>query len=427
MPSGGVKCAAGRELRKSIRRTRPALLISRELIPWNVADQERIERVVRELEHAGLDAFVCTLPMNVLMLTGYWPVIGTAAAISTRDGQVWIAAPDAERDFAAATQPDRLVTFAPGSLQEIGGLPVAAALRELLNVRSTWRVGVELGPATVPGGYSALHIYGAHLREVLVTDGHEALPADEPLARLRAVKTAREIEFIRTACAVAAKGFAAAAATLSPGRSELDIALAARHQFSLPAANEGEHRADGFAWCMSGPNSADAGAAFARSQSRRIAASDAVLLHANSYLDGHWTDITRTFVAGEPTEELRALLEVIDTARAAALAVIRPGAAAKSVDAAAREVIARSGYGDRFTHGLGHEVGFGAINADDRPRLHPASPDILEAGMVFNVEPAIYLPERFGVRHCDMVRVTERGAEVLTPWLQHEELHRAAA
>jgi Xaa-Pro aminopeptidase len=392
-----------------------------------MADQERLQRIAAELKHAGLDAFLCTLPMNVLMLTGYWPVIGTAAAVGTREGEIWIAAPEAERDFAVLAKPHRLVTFAPGSLQQIGGLPVAAALRELLNGRSHGRVGVELGPATVPGGYSALHIYGAQLREVLMAEGHEVVPADEPLARLRAVKTGREIEFIRAACAVAAKGFTAAAATLSPGRSELDVALAARHQFSLPAANEGEHRADGFAWCMSGPNSADAGAAFARSQSRRISLGDAVLLHANSYLDGYWTDITRTFVAGDPTKEMRKLLGVIEEARAAALAAIRPGAAAKSVDAAAREVIVRSGFGDHFTHGLGHEVGFGAINANDRPRLHPASPDVLESGMVFNVEPAIYLPDRFGVRHCDMARVTDSGAEVLTPWLPHEQLHPAAA
>jgi len=392
-----------------------------------VADQERTKRVAAELKHAGLDAFVCTLPMNVLMLSGYWPVIGTAAAMGTRDGEIWIAVPEAERDLAAAAGPHRLVTFAPGSLQEVGGLPVVPALRELLNGRSLQRVGVELGPATVPGGYSALHIYGAQLREFLVADGHEVVPADEPLARLRAVKTTREIDLIRAACAVAGKGFAAAAATLSPGRSELDVASAARHQFALPAANEGEHRADGFAWCMSGPNSADAGAAFARSQSRRITAEDVVLLHANSYLDGYWTDITRTFVAGEMTREMHKLFGVVGEARAAALAAIKPGVAAKSVDAAAREVIGRNGFGEYFIHGLGHEVGFGAINANDRPRLHPVSPDILESGMVFNIEPAIYVPERFGVRHCDMVHVTESGAEVLTPWLPHEQLHPAAA
>jgi len=390
-----------------------------------MADQERIDRIVAELKEAGLDAVVCALPMNVLMLSGYWPVVGTAVAVCTRDREVWITAPQAEREFAAAAAPSRLETFAPGSLTGLEPLPVRDRLRELLKSRKRWRLGVETAAATIPVGYSALHIYGGQLRELL--GEHDLVPADEMFARLRAVKTAREIEFIRTACAVAAKGFASAAATLSEGRSELDIALAARHQFALPAANEGQHRADGFAWCMSGPNSADAGAAFARSQSRRIGASDVVLLHANSYLDGYWTDITRTFVTGEARAEVRLLMATVGEARQAALAAIKPGAMAKSVDEAARAIIRRSGYGDHFTHGLGHEVGLGAINANDRPRLHPASPDGLETGMIFNVEPAIYLPDVCGVRHCDMVLVTEKGAEVITPWLSDDLSVREAA
>lgn len=390
-----------------------------------MADLERIDRIVAELKDAKLDALVCALPMNVLMVSGYWPVVGTAVAICTREGEVWVAAPQAEREFAAAAGPHRLETFAPGSLSKLDALPVSSCLRELLKSREGWRLGVETGAAAVPVGYSALHIYGAQLRELLAE--HQLVPADDLLSRLRAAKTAREIEFIRAACLVSEKGFFAAAAALSAGRSELDIALAAHHQFALPAANEGLHRADGFAWCMSGANSADAGAAFARSQSRRIAAGDIVLLHANSYLDGYCTDITRTFVSGEPTVEIRTLMAVVAEAREAALEMIRPGVAAKAVDETARAIIQKSGYGEYFSHGLGHEVGFGAINANDRPRLHPASPDLLETGMVFNIEPAIYIPNVYGVRHCDMVLVTRNGAEVLTPWLLDEQKHPAAA
>ena len=404
---------------------RRALLISSGDITKVMADQERIDRIVAELHDAKLDALVCALSMNVLMLSGYWPVVGTAVAICTREGEVWIAAPEAERDFAAAAGPHRLETFAPGSLSELDALPVSSCLRELLKSHQGWRLGVETAAATVPVGYSALHIYGGKLRDAL--DQHDIVPADDLLSRLRAVKTAKDIEFIRAACLVAEKGFVAAAAALSSGRSELDIALAARHQFALPAANEGQHRADGFAWCMSGANSADAGAAFARSQARSIAAGDVVLLHANSHLDGYWTDITRTFVVGEASVEIRTLMAVVAEAREAALEMIRPGVAAKSVDEAARATIQKSGYGQYFTHGLGHEVGFGAIDANERPRLHPASPDVLETGMICNVEPAIYIPNVYGVRHCDMVLVTQNGAEVLTPWLLDEQEHPAAA
>ena len=79
-----------------------------------------------------------------------------------------------------------------------------------------------------------------------------------------------------------------------------------------------------------------------------------------------------------------------------------------------REVLNERGFGKEFVHGLGHAVGFHAIDHNAPPRLHPASPDILETGMVFNIEPAIYIEDFGGMRHCEMAVVTENGAELLT-------------
>ena len=84
--------------------------------------------------------------------------------------------------------------------------------------------------------------------------------------------------------------------------------------------------------------------------------------------------------------------------------------------AAPREVMDARSFGREFKHGLGHGVGFAAISHNARPRLHPASDDVLEAGRVFNDEPAIYVEGYGGMRHCDVVAVTEAGAEVLTPF-----------
>ncbi|HWE61367.1 MAG TPA: M24 family metallopeptidase, partial [Chloroflexota bacterium] len=101
-------------------------------------------------------------------------------------------------------------------------------------------------------------------------------------------------------------------------------------------------------------------------------------------------------------------------ARAAALSVICPGVRAAEVDRAARDVLTARGFGDQFTHGLGHNVGFSAISTEFPPRLHPASHDYLEIGMTFNLEPAIYIQGYGGLRHCDVVTLGEQGAEVLT-------------
>ena len=171
------------------------------------------------------------------------------------------------------------------------------------------------------------------------------------------------------------------------------MALAARREFALPAANEGSHRADGFAW-WSGPNSAETGDAFAGSRSRRLQGGDVVLLHANSYLDGYWTDITRTFICGDD-EPHREIFAAVEAARETALSDIRPGVPAKDVDGIARQLLGERGFAQYFTHGLGHEIGFESDSCQPSPRLHPESPDILETGMVFNVEPAVYLPNNF--------------------------------
>jgi len=98
------------------------------------------------------------------------------------------------------------------------------------------------------------------------------------------------------------------------------------------------------------------------------------------------------------------------------LKAIRPGAKGAEVDLAARDALGERGFGPHFKHSTGHGIGFSAIDANAKPRLHPKSDDTLEVGMVFNVEPAIYFVGYGGIRHCDMVTVTESGAELLTPF-----------
>jgi Xaa-Pro aminopeptidase len=143
-------------------------------------------------------------------------------------------------------------------------------------------------------------------------------------------------------------------------------------------------------------------------------------VHCNSYAGGYWTDITRTYCLGQPNERQRSMYEAVLAAREAALGTIRAGARAADVDAAAREALAARGFGALFKHSTGHGVGFAAIDASAQPRLHPASPDVLLAGMVCNIEPAIYIDGFGGIRHCDVVAVTESGCEVLTPF--HAEM-----
>lgn len=395
-------------------------------------DAERVARIQDCLRQENLDAVVATLPGDVLLLSGYWPVTGAAIAIATREGQVGVLAPQDEQTLAERSWANPLHLFAPGSLERL--MTLTEAVREpLAGLVATLglsqaRVGYRHGPSAEAATYAAMHLYGPALPDLL----HETLPqaalvpADALLARLRGVKTPTEISLIRRACRIAEAAYAQGAAHLRPGLWETEAAAYFRAPLSTAGVGfGGAKRADGFVYVMAGPDSAQASGAYARSRDVEMQPNDLALVHCNSFASGHWTDITRTFHFGPPDDRTRGLYEAVAEARRAALDAIAPGVRAADVDRAARAVLESRGLGPNFKHSTGHGVGFAAFDPNSLPRIHPASPDVLETGMVFNVEPAVYFDGWGGLRHCDMVTVTETGVELLTPFLtEMDELVR---
>lgn len=385
-------------------------------------DHDRIDRIRRGLQRVQLDAILCTLPDYVLLLSGYWPVIGDSIAIATSEGRICLIVPEDEEELARAGWADEIRTFRPGRLDKLQSTGDAAfeALQECahgLGITHA-RIGYEHGAATVPASYVATHLYGASIVQLLI----EALPsaalvgADSLLAVWAMLKTPYEVDRIRTACALAEPAFAWGASRIYPGMSETEAAALFRGRLGEGTGRNGVTRADGFAFCMSGPNSAKAAGAYALSRSRKIQPGDLALVHCNSYADGYWTDITRTYSLGAPDQRREQIYRAIFEARSGALAAIRPGVRASAVDRAARSILGAYGFDKDFKHSTGHGVGFAAIAHNARPRLHPLSEELLQEGMVFNLEPAVYIEGYGGIRHCDMVAVTATGAEVLTPF-----------
>jgi Xaa-Pro aminopeptidase len=384
----------------------------------------RVARIMEALRDAGLDALISTLPANVLLLSGYWPVVGSALAVATRDGRVAVLAPSDEEELARRGWARDVRTYEPATLSRLTGgpsaavrEPLAALLRDLGLGRA--RIGFEEGDAYEPASYAAMYLYGSAIRGVL----HEAAPGatlqagTAALTPLRTVLTQEELGPLLLACARARGAFEQGAASIRPGLLEPEVV----HAFSLPLSMPGPDqaavgRSGGHVFCMSGPNSAEASGAYARTRTRELRRGDLVLVHCNSYVDGYWTDITRTYCLGEPEERQRAMYEAVFAAHRAAIAAIRRGTRASEVDRAAREVLTERGFGKDFTHGVGHNVGFSAISMQYPPRLHPASDDVLEVGMTFNIEPAIYIQGYGGIRHCDVVTLGRDGPEVLTPF-----------
>jgi Xaa-Pro aminopeptidase len=382
--------------------------------------RERADLFQTLMRKEHLDLLLCALPMHVLMLSGYWPVVGTGVVAAFADGGVNLLVPEDEAGLALFGWADDIRTFSPSSLQtvETAAESIRWPLVQLVGSAAR-RIGFESGAFSAPSSYAAMHLYGGSVATLLAQCFPKAacIPADKILAELCACKTPSEITRIRTACEIARAAFEQGAFSIVGGATEIEVAGAFRRGLSEGSLTvPGVQRADGVAWCMSGPNSALASGAYARSGARRIANGDLVLIHCNSYIDGYWTDITRTFCAGEPDERQLEIFDAVWEARQAALDAIAPGIQASAVDRAARDVMKRRGFGDAFVHSTGHGVGFHAISAGAQPRLHPASTDTLEPGMVFNVEPAAYFPGCGGVRHCDVVAVNQSGYELLTPF-----------
>jgi Xaa-Pro aminopeptidase len=383
-------------------------------------DPERHSRVIAMLREEKLDALICSAPTQVLLLTGYWTVIGNSIAIFTVDGEVHVLLPEDEHEIAARSSNAVLTDFRPEQLhilttpKEAVEKPLTHLCRKLSITQA--RVGMELEQDLQPASYAVTACYRSTLRDLL----HEEFPkltivaADSQLERLKACKTVAELERMQASAKAAEAGFNAAPDAIQEGLREADIAAATQSAFERAPIAARMQRSYGFFYCMSGPNSASAAAAYARTRQRKVETNDLVMIHANTCGDGYWTDITRTWTAGEPTDKQIHMLEAIMEARQAALDAIHPGKHAKQVDQAARSVLDKHGYGKEFKHALGHGVGFAAANAKGRPRIQPAFPDVLESGMIFNVEPAIYFDGYGGMRHCDVVAVTAKGVQVLT-------------
>jgi len=381
-------------------------------------DQERQDWIADQLRANNLDAFVCATPANVLMLSGYWPVIGKSIAIASRNGDLHLIVPQDEQELASGNGAQ--VTTYSGSLNKITtvnedvALPLSSTLSQLGLTNA--RLGVETGPLLIPAAYVSVHVFGKDLSTIIMhCAGNAALvAADNDLAYLRSRLTKADVQKLHIACEIAAIAYKNGRSSIQEGATEAEVAAAYRVHLSTNVGYKNSQRTDGAVWCMSGPNSANAYAAFQRSTQRPLQSGDLVLMHCNSYADGYWTDITRTYTVGNPSERKQKIFDAIEEARKTAIAAVRPGVQAKEVDAASREVMAAHGFGHAFRHGTGHGVGFAAIDHDASPRLSPHSPDTIEDGMAFNVEPGAYFEGYGGARHCDMVLCTGNGPELLT-------------
>ncbi|WP_165165205.1 M24 family metallopeptidase [Corynebacterium qintianiae] len=237
----------------------------------------------------------------------------------------------------------------------------------------------------------------------LQTHFRKTVLAQDVLAQLFMVKDDAEIAELRQAGEAIDRVHARVPELLEPGRTEADVAADLRRLILQ------DHAAVDFVIVGSGPNGANPHHDYS---SRVLEPGDPVVVDIGGTLvSGYRSDCTRTYqVKGVRDPEFLRAYETLVAAQASAVASVRPGVTAGEIDAAARELIERAGYGNYFSHRTGHGIG---LDTHEAPYIIGGSDQVINKGMAFSVEPGIYVPGKWGMRVEDIVVVTGDGCERL--------------
>ena len=235
--------------------------------------------------------------------------MGASVVVFTKEGKVHVILPEDEVELAERTSCASLIPYRPSTLASLTS-PIDALANplRLLMVKlglCKAAIGIQVDQGMQPASYASCVQFRSSLVGLLqrLTPEANYRSCDSALEQMEARKTAKELEGIRRASDIAAAGFEHAAEVIQVGRREAEIAADVQAAFQASTRAQGVERSYGFFFCMSGPNSATASAAYARTREREIEAGDLVMIHANTCADGYWTDITRTYTAGTTSHQ----------------------------------------------------------------------------------------------------------------------------
>jgi Xaa-Pro dipeptidase len=344
-------------------------------------------RLAAWMEEAGAAAAYVTDPTSIAYLTGFH-------------------AEPMERLMALAVRPTGATLIVPGLETD-----AASAAAAGVEVRG-WRDGEDphaLVAEALGTGRPRLAVETEHLTLAAYdrlsdrVDPGEIVDATGALRELRLRKTPDELDLLAQAARLTDQVTERVLGRLRAGLSELQVAALLDEAIAEAGAEPAFP-----SLVQSGPNSAQP---HLRPTSRRLAAGDLVLLDFGAAWRGYRADTTRMAVVGEPTPRQREVHGAVLEAHDRAIAAVRAGATAGTVDGAARAVLEEAGLGANFVHRTGHGLG---LEAHEGPSLDPGSALVLEPGMVCTIEPGAYLAGWGGVRIEDDVAVTEDGCRVLT-------------
>jgi Xaa-Pro aminopeptidase len=343
----------------------------------------RLKKLIELFPRSKIDALLILKDVNINYLTGF---------------------PAAESWLLVSPKRSVYITDFRYVLEARRGLKGVAVRRYTKSIYETFfQAAVEMDVKSL--GMDERHMTLAQYRQMKrwCPKNIRLVGADGLVERLREVKEPGEIEEIRGALKIHKQAHQFLKKVVKPGMSEREVFLRLE-QFV-------KSRGVKFSFdpiVASGPNSCYP---HARVTDRKIRAGEPLLIDMGIDVKSYKSDLTRMFFFGRIPALVQEVNGFVAEAQRRAMAKIKAGASIVEVDRAARNYLAKKKLAKYFGHALGHGVG---LEIHENPRLAATSPSLLKEGMVITVEPAVYLPDRFGIRIEDMALVTDQGCEILS-------------
>lgn len=345
--------------------------------------QNRIDRVISHMKEEGLPQMIVTSTPSVYYLTGLW--------IDPH-----------ERMLALYLDTEGRLVLCGNELFAVDGNQCDF---ECLMHSDTEDPIRDLAKVVKPGVIGVDKFWTANFLLPLLSQRRDLIPklGSNPVDEARMLKDEEEIRLMRRACQVNDKAMAAVIGQLREGVSEIQLASFLQETY----LELGADFPIGVQLVCFGANAADP---HHEPDRTTLKAGDCALLDIFTPVNRYWCDMTRTVYFQSVDIQQEKIYQLVRQANQAAIDLIRPSVPLSQIDAAARDIITQAGYGPHFFHRLGHGCG---IECHEPPNCSAASEMVARPGMIFSVEPGIYLEGKYGVRIEDLVLVTESGCEVL--------------
>lgn len=342
--------------------------------------EHRVRAFEAKLAASDLDGFVVTGQKNIYYLTGFWGSAGTIFISGNR------------RLFLTDA---RYTLIAKKQVVGFDIIETRSALTEIAKIIK------EDGLKKI--GFENQVSYGFYQTLSSVFEGYDLVATSDFVETLRMIKDADEIATIRRACQISDQAFLDVLDFIKPGKTEIEVANFLDFRMRELGASGVSFEtivASGYRSSMPHGVASD----------KVIASGETVTLDFGCYYNHYVSDMTRTIHVGQVTDEERLLYDLVLRSNQTLIEHAKAGMANPDYDKVARDVLKEAGYGDYFTHGIGHGMG---LDVHELPFFHTGAGE-LQAGMVVTDEPGLYIEGKYGVRIEDDLLITENGCEVLT-------------